>query len=130
MHLSVLPRARLPVRGPVHPPVPPYVRPFVRSCVQPALFPACSGNKEGFNAGLVVSIWPLSFVLACWPENVHRPLLRNLTPLGATRAQILRKRGLDCSKLTSDQAGIGLQRESVDFPDLQKVETFILVFCV
>ena len=26
-------------------------------------------------------------------------------------------------KLTSEKAGIGLRRESVDFPDIQKVET-------
>ena len=30
-------------------------------------------------------------------------------------------------KLTSEQAGIGLRRESVDFLDIQKVETLILV---
>ena len=30
-------------------------------------------------------------------------------------------------KLTSEKAGIGLRRESVDFPDIQKVETLILV---
>ena len=31
------------------------------------------------------------------------------------------------SKLTSEQAGIGLRRESVNFPDLQKAETLKLV---
>ena len=30
-------------------------------------------------------------------------------------------------KLTSEKAGIGLRRESVDFPDIRKVETLILV---
>ena len=42
-------------------------------------------------------------------------------------AQISQKESQDCLKLTREQTGIGLRRESVDFPDLQKVETLIFV---
>ena len=41
--------------------------------------------------------------------------------------QISRKESRYCLKLASEQAGIGLRRESVDFPDICKVETLILV---
>ena len=34
---------------------------------------------------------------------------------------------LEPLRLTSEQAGIGLRLESVDFPDLRKVETLIFV---
>ena len=37
------------------------------------------------------------------------------------------KEGWGCFEVTGEQAGIGLRRENVDFPDLQKVETWILV---
>ena len=40
---------------------------------------------------------------------------------------MLQGKGRDCLKLTGEQAGIGLRRESDDFPDIQKVETLILV---
>ena len=50
-------------------------------------------------------------------------ILSNIWPLA--RPNIARE-GLGGLKLTSEQAGIGLRRESVDFLDIQKVETLIL----
>ena len=40
---------------------------------------------------------------------------------------MLQGKGRDRLKLTGKQAGIGLQQENIRFPDIQKVETLILV---
>ena len=47
--------------------------------------------------------------------------------LVASAANFCQRESQDCSKLTSEQAGMCLRQESVDFPDLQKVAVSVTV---